>query len=103
MDTLAPVDDDWLMRKRGPHQDSSGNTYINVGNLRVTYVPGDQRTEANNWAGADVIGIQAYRGSDDDALHRRAEFPVESDGALIDLIGALCELYRRGAGPRAGG
>lgn len=40
--------------------DGSGQKYIDVGPVRVTYVPADQRPKDKNWTGGDVVRIQAY-------------------------------------------
>ena len=35
--------------------------YGEVENVRITYVPAGERRREANWAGTDVIRIQAYR------------------------------------------
>ncbi len=67
-----------------------------VGNIRVTYVPATDRTEMQNWAGSDVLRVQAYRDSESDALHKGAEFPVNTPEAFVDLISGLCSVYNEG-------
>lgn len=71
--------------------DGSGNMFQTVGNLRITYVPAASREEEKNWARADVMRIQAYRGHK--ALFRGAEFPVPKDTDFLNFIGALIQLY----------
>jgi len=66
-----------------------------VGNIRITYVPAEERVEATNWSGSDVLRIQAYRGVGR-ALHRGAEFPVGNELDFINLVRTLCEVYAAG-------
>lgn len=73
--------------------DGSGHAYTRVDNIRITYVPARDRDEAKNWAGSDVLRIQAYKGGDSEALFPGAEFPVGSPDAFIRLISGLCEVY----------
>lgn len=82
----------------------TGNFYLDSGNLRVTYVPATGRGPEADWAGSDVVRIQAYRQdpADGQALHRGAEFPVTGELAFIQLVQTLCEVYRAGRGPEAG-
>ena len=75
-------------------KDSTGNHYIDVSNLRLTYVPAERRRPEANWSGQDVIRVQARRNPDNDALHMGAEFPVGDEQAFIELIEGLCRLYR---------
>lgn len=75
-------------------QDQSGNLYVEVDNLRLTYVRAGRRTDAANWAGPDVIRVQSYRGDGTRALHLGAEFPVGSGTQFVELIEKLCLLYR---------
>ena len=84
--------------------DGSGNLYIDVANLRITYQPASRRDASQDWAGTDVIRVQAYR--DDrsqsgasSALHRGAEFPVADEATFIAVIESLCTLYREGRRP----
>lgn len=81
--------------------DSAGNVCRDVDNLRITYVPAASREHAKNWAGQDVLRVQSYRGGDNAALHRGAEFPIESPDSFVALLSALCSVYN--AGRRAGG
>ncbi|MGC8605227.1 MAG: hypothetical protein ACP5VS_16290 [Desulfomonilaceae bacterium] len=75
-------------------KDGSGNPYVEVGNVRITYVPRSQRQSAKDWAGSDVIRIQAYK--DDPAVCKAlfpgAEFPVESHKQVVELISAVAYL-----------
>ena len=40
--------------------DDAGNRYDDMQNIRITYVPSEKRPEAKNWAGQDVMRVQAY-------------------------------------------
>ena len=72
-----------------------GNVFLIVGNLRITYVSAASREEEKDWAGADVIRIQAYRGDPrhNQSLHRPAEFPVPEDVDFLEFIATLIRLY----------
>ncbi len=74
--------------------DGPGNPYVEVSNVRITYVPRNQRQSAKDWAGSDVIRIQAYK--DDPAMSKSlfsgAEFPVESHKQVVELISAVAYL-----------
>jgi hypothetical protein len=73
------------------------NVHRDVGNVRITYVPSQERSEQADWAGSDVVRIQAYRGRGR-LLHRGAEFPVGDPADFIEFIRTLCEVYRLGRG-----
>ena len=68
-------------------KDASGNNYIDVSNIRLTYVPATSRETAKNWTGQDMIRVQAYR--DKGALFQGAEFPAAN---VLGVIEALCRL-----------
>ncbi len=70
-----------------------------VDNIRVTYVPAGDRPEDANWAGSDVIRVQAYRQdpTESHSLHRGAEFPLADNVAFCRLIETLCRVYRQGS------
>lgn len=72
-------------------RDSRGNVYIEVGNLRITYVEQKNRSSLKDWPSADVIRIQAYRNSSK-ALHKGAEYPVENDKSVYNLLEAFAKL-----------
>jgi len=76
-------------------KDSKGNDYIDIDNIRVTLVRAINRTAANNWPGCDVIRIQAYVDpANTSALHRGAEFPVNTKDEIIDLVRVLLEIHK---------
>jgi hypothetical protein len=72
--------------------DSRGRRFIGVGNIRLTYIAAADRA-AGNWAGQDVIRVQAYRNAKSGPLHRGAEFPVGDPSDVLELVGAICRLY----------
>jgi hypothetical protein len=73
--------------------DKNGNHYVNVGNIRITYIPERSRSDAKNWAGKSVIRIQAYRNDHNSSLHSGAEYPVEGAGDIVKLLTSIGELY----------
>lgn len=73
------------------NKDSKGNIYIEVGNLRITYVEQKNRSSLKDWPSADVIRIQAYRNSSK-ALHKGAEYPVENEKSVYNLFEAFSKL-----------
>jgi len=77
-------------------RDNSNHVFTEVQNIRITYVPSGDRAEAKNWAGSDVLRVQAYRGPDDRALHMGAELPVPNPDIFVELISALCIAYNEG-------
>ena len=72
--------------------DSSGNSYVDVGNIRLTLVGSASAPEY--WTGHDCIRINAYRGAENNALHQGAMIPLSSRQTIVELIEALCHLYR---------
>jgi len=72
--------------------DSAGNQFVDVDNVRLTYVKANTRSPDANWSGHDVIRIQAYRGGENNALHSGAEFPIESPTSIHHLIISLLTL-----------
>jgi len=86
------------MDRRELPKDSSGNPYVEVGNLRVTFVTATNRPAEKDWAGQDVLRFQAYRG-EGHSLFQGPELPLggsdESQHVLIELIEGLGALYRQ--------
>jgi len=58
--------------------DDRGQPYVEVENIRITYVKADQRDRSKDWPGCDVLRIQAYKGDGTKSLHRGAELPISS-------------------------
>jgi len=75
--------------------DSSGNLYAEVDNIRITYVQAARRADDKEWAGSDVMRIQAYKG-EGKRLFPGAEFLVSDDLSFVRMVEALCEVYRTG-------
>jgi hypothetical protein len=77
-------------------EDSKGHVYIDVENIRITYIPAADRTEAANWSGSDVIRVQSYKGESDRSLHMGAEFPVPSSEVFGQVVAGICQVYADG-------
>jgi hypothetical protein len=77
-------------------QDSRGQTYTEIENIRVTYIPAKGREKPKNWAGSDVIRVQAKKDSTSNSLHPGAEVPVSSPEAFGELVAAICQVYAEG-------
>lgn len=77
--------------------DSSGHEYVEVQNVRVTFVAGDSRSPESNWAGTDVLRIQAYRSERDKSMHTGAEIPIRSPSDLGAFVAAIVEAYAAGS------
>jgi len=73
-----------------------GHVYIEVGNLRITYVPSKDRPPEKDWPGCDVIRIQAYRDSVSSALHRGAELPITGISGMRQMVKAIRKIYFAG-------
>lgn len=75
-------------------KDSKGNQFESVSNVRITYVSQRSRLNANDWSNGDVLRIQAYRGEENDSLHIGPEINLNSPNTILELIEALCRIYR---------
>lgn len=75
-------------------KDSSNNIYENVGNMRITYKQQSNRNTEKDWADTDVLSFRAYKNADTDALHMGAELTLKNKETILELIEALCRLYR---------
>jgi hypothetical protein len=75
-------------------KDSSNNIYENVSNIRITYKQQSNRVAEKDWAETDVLSFRAYKNADTDALHMGAELTLKSKETILELIEALCRLYR---------
>ncbi|MBK8774742.1 MAG: hypothetical protein IPM10_07955 [Chitinophagaceae bacterium] len=74
--------------------DGSGNIYEDVANIRVTYKRQSNRTADKDWADTDVLSFRAYKNSDTDSLNMGAELTLKNRETILELIEALCKLYR---------
>ena len=72
--------------------DTAGNLYVDIENVRITYVCAAHRRPDTEWAGTDVLRIQAYREPGSRALHMGAEIilPVNGPGVLRVIEGLAC-------------
>ncbi len=84
-------------------KDSSNHPFKKVENLRVTFIPAKDRAPDKDWAGYDVLRIQAYKNDHDESLHMGSELPIYSPDVFVELIAALCDIYSEGRkGDRSG-
>lgn len=74
-------------------KDSKGNSYVEVDNLRITYVDCKNRSSIKDWPNADVLRVQAYRGGANKSLHQGAEYPIYNDKSAYNLIEAIGKLF----------
>jgi len=72
--------------------DSSGNQYVNVGNVRFTLV--SNRNADVDWSGKPVIRVQAFRSSDNERLHRGAEIVIDGYNTFEDIVDVVTELSK---------
>ncbi len=78
------------------NRDNANHLYEELQNIRITYVPATDRTEANNWAGSDVIRIQSHKNERDNTLHMGAELPIRDPDVFVEMIAKLCAVYHAG-------
>ena len=78
--------------------DGSGNRFVEVENIRITYQPKSKRNAEVDWAKGDMIRIQAHKGdkAESRSLFPGAELPVKNESAFIEFLQALCAVYRIG-------
>ncbi|MFT4257050.1 MAG: hypothetical protein QM599_08860 [Pseudoxanthomonas sp.] len=79
--------------------DSRGNLYVDVANLRITYVRAADREQGADWTAgnSDVIRIQAYhQPSESQSLRSGPEIPIKDDAALGELVVGLCHVCLKG-------
>lgn len=72
----------------------ANDIYEKVGNIRITYIQQKNREPKKDWAGSDVLSFRAYKNADSDALHMGAELKLKDRETILELIEALCRLYR---------
>lgn len=73
--------------------DSRDNIFVDLENIRISYVESSNRSSDKDWPGADVLRIQAYRG-EGSALHKGAELPIHDKDNIVDLIEVLIKIYK---------
>lgn len=72
-------------------KDSSGNPYIDIGNVRITMVDKSNKPPSKDWAGTNrYLRVQAYTGKGS-SLHRGAEFPVGDIKKILEFIESVSE------------
>jgi hypothetical protein len=76
--------------------DGSGQHYVDLPTVRVTFVPRASRSPQADWSGTDVIRVQAYKGPGDYSLHMGAEVPIASAEDFADFVATLCSAYADG-------
>lgn len=74
--------------------DKNGNVYIEVENIRISYIEQKNRSNLKDWPNANVLRIQAYRGSTSKALHKGAEYPVCDNKSINSLFEAISKLMK---------
>ena len=68
-------------------EDGAGHRYVDVGNIRVTFVP------VSSWAETGHgLRIQAYRDGETRALHHGAELHLDTLNQGYDVIAAIAAL-----------
>jgi hypothetical protein len=77
-------------------KDSKDQIYTEIENVRITYVPATGRGGDKDWAGSDVIRIQAKEGPNSNRLYPGAEFPASSPEDFADFVAAICTVYADG-------
>jgi len=76
-------------------KDSAGNLFVEVSNIRITYIFAKNREKAKDWSGKDVMRFQAYKDrANGNSLHKGAEYPINGETDFLDIIGELCLLRK---------
>lgn len=73
-------------------RDRFGSLYIEVNELRITYIPADARDRAKNWPGQNILRIQTFQDENHDH-YETLESPV-NDSDLLELVGELALLRK---------
>ena len=76
-------------------KDSKGHYYEDIKNVRVTYIPKSDRVPGKDWAGEDVLRIQAYL--TETKVMPGAELPVSSINDVAEFISKVIKLYHNSA------
>jgi len=73
--------------------DGRGNPYVNVDNLRITFIRRGVKDDQKDWEGdCHYLRVQAYRGGNCGSLHRSAEFPIPNHGKALELLSVISGL-----------
>lgn len=78
--------------------DQRNQPYVDVDNIRITFVPATVRDPDKRWEATDMLRFNAYRDDGTSAIHRGAEIPLPSAERLVELIAAMCAVYAVGRG-----
>lgn len=78
--------------------DAKRQPYVEVENVRLTYVPASTRQPGKDWSGSDVIRVQAHKDpATSKALFPGAEIPLDPKDRtawFLEFVGALADLIR---------
>lgn len=74
------------------NNDGKGNIYVEIENLRITYVEQRNRLNVKDWPNSDVLRIQAYQGNNSKSLHKGAELPIYNEKSIYGLFEAISHL-----------
>ena len=78
------------IKKMKTKKDAKNNIYIEIENVRISYIKQENRKKSKNWTNKDVIRIQALRSDNGSkSLHRGAEFPLYDDNSILKFIEAI--------------
>jgi hypothetical protein len=72
--------------------DTKNNKYIELDNLRITYVKRENRHSKKDWPEADVLRFQAYRDMESKQLHQGAEYPVHDEESAFKLLEGISKI-----------
>lgn len=78
------------------NKDKANHYYMEIQNIRITYVPNNDRAKEKDWAGSDVLRIQSRKSDKNHALNMGAELPINGPDDFINMIATLCEVYHTG-------
>jgi len=74
--------------------DGNGNLFEKVANIRITYKKQSNINAEKNWAETDVLSFRSYKNEDTDSLNMGPELTLKNKDTILELIEALCRLYR---------
>ena len=74
------------------NKDESGNLYVEIDDLRITYIKAEVRTKEKSFPGQDVLLFKHFlKGSR--VLCKAIEFPVD-DKKMLTLAGEISLLWK---------
>ena len=75
--------------------DSSGQVYVDVDNVRLTFIPSESRPPEKNWADKKYyVRFSAYTG-EGNKIHLGAELPINGIDDARKLAEAFIELVKQ--------